>query len=51
MPATVTNLAHYRASHPPILRLWQAQCRLAALWCDLSIRLALAPLTVPRNRG
>lgn len=51
MPATITDRTHYRATHPPLLRLWQAQCRLAAAWCDLSFRLALAPLTIHRNRG
>lgn len=47
MPATVTDLAQYRASHPPIVRLWDAQCRLASAWFGLSIRLALA--LVPRR--
>lgn len=51
MPATVTDLAYWRATHPPLLRLWQAQCRLGVAWFDLSLRLAMAPLTIPRNRG
>lgn len=51
MPATVTDLAHWRATHPPLLRLWQAQCRVTVAWCDLSFRLGLALLPIPRNRG
>ena len=51
MPATVTDLAHWRATRPPLLRLWQAQCRLGVAWFDLSFRLALAPFAIPRNRG
>ena len=47
MPATVIDLAQYRTSHPPLLRLWQAQCRLASAWFDLSLRLCLA--LVPRR--
>ena len=51
MPATVTNLAHYRATHPPIVRLWNAQCRMACAWWSLSFRLGAALLTIPKNRG
>lgn len=51
MPATITDLAHWRTTHPPLLRLWQAQCRLAVVWCDLSFRLGLALLPIPKNRG
>ena len=32
MPATVTDLAQWKASHPPVLKLWQAQCRFASEW-------------------
>lgn len=32
MTATVTNLAQWKASHPPALKLWQAQCRFASEW-------------------
>ena len=46
MPATVTDLAQWRASHPPMLRLWQAQCRLAAAWVGLSCRMMTVTLTV-----
>ena len=42
MPATVTNLAHYRATHPPIVRLWNAQCRLLAGWASLNVQLTMA---------
>ena len=51
MPATITDLAHWRATHPPLLRLWQAHCRMTAAWCDLSFRLGLALLPIPKNRG
>lgn len=44
MPATVTDLAQWRASHPPIVRLWDAQCRLASAWFGLSIRLGTSIL-------
>lgn len=47
MPATVTTLADYRASHPPIVRLWNAQCRVACAWFDLSLRLTVALLRPP----
>lgn len=47
MPATVTNLAQYRASHPPLLQLWQAQCRLTSAWFNLSLRLGMA--LIPRR--
>jgi hypothetical protein len=32
MPATVTNLAEWKASHPQALKLWNAQCRFASEW-------------------
>lgn len=35
MPATVTNLNQWKASHPPALKLWQAQCRCVAAWWGL----------------
>ena len=38
MPARIVNLAEWRASHPPLVRLWQAQCRASAAWWGLFFR-------------
>lgn len=35
MTATVTDLNKWKASHPPMLRLWDAQCRAVAAWWEL----------------
>lgn len=48
MPATVTNLAQYRASHPPIVQLWNANCRMLGAWYGLSLKLTVALLRPPR---
>lgn len=32
MIASVTDLQEYRRSHPPALKLWNAQCRFASEW-------------------
>lgn len=52
MLASVTNLAEYRATHPPIVRLWNAQCRLMLGWAGLNVQLvmALSRLTI-KNTG
>ncbi|MBS1143353.1 MAG: hypothetical protein H6R14_759 [Proteobacteria bacterium] len=36
MPAKVIVLAEWKASHPPIVRLWLAQSRAAAEWWRMS---------------
>lgn len=35
MPATVTDLKTWKASHPPLVRLWVAQGRAVAAWWSL----------------
>lgn len=51
MLAPVTNLAEWRASHPPVLRLWQVQCQLASSWINLYTATWSALLPIPKNRG
>ena len=48
MPATVTDIQAWRTAHPPILMLWNAQCRFAAEWNVALFKLALsfAPLQI-----
>lgn len=51
MLASVTNLAEYRVTHPPIVRLWNAQCRLLAGWASLNVQLTMALCGIqPRRR-
>ena len=50
MLATVTDLTQYRNTHPPIVRLWNAQCRLLAGWASLNVQLAMALYGIPRRR-
>lgn len=38
MPATVTNLQDWKASHPPMLKLWNAHCRCVSAWWALYFR-------------
>lgn len=35
MPARVVDLAEWRRTHPPIVRLWMAQARCALAWWRL----------------
>jgi hypothetical protein len=53
MPATVTNLTEWKAAHPPILMLWNAQCRFVSAWSVACFKLALAPLVpqIPNGDG
>lgn len=51
MPATVTHLDQYRATHPPILRLWNANCRLVAGWIDLNLQLTMALFRILMRRN
>lgn len=44
MPATVTDLKEWKAAHPPMLMLWQAQCRFVSAWSVACFKLSLAPL-------
>jgi hypothetical protein len=47
MLATVTDLTQYRNTHPPIVRLWNAQCRMLSAWYGLSLRMSACLLRPP----
>lgn len=38
MPARIVDLAEWKESHPPIVRLWLAQSRAVAAWWSLALR-------------
>lgn len=42
MNAQIVNLEQWKAAHPPILMLWNAQCRFAAEWNVALFKLALS---------
>ena len=39
MKDAIVNLAEWKASHPPIVRLWMAQSRCVSEWWKLWMRL------------
>lgn len=53
MSATVTDLQSWKKSHPPILMLWNAQCRFLSAWVSACFKLAVAPMLtqIPNGDG
>lgn len=39
MPARIVDLAEWRRTHPPVVRLWMAQARVWRLWWRLMWRI------------